>query len=278
MKFTVGIFGRDKFAHVVCFEDLAHALTIALRKAGHEISDFDNPGRVIALGVNNTSDPWDKIPKDMIIFNTEQVGAVEDPRFHMRNLDQYKKHVIWDYSAQNVQKLRDAGCKRAVHCPVGYVEGMRKVEPLNSKEEDIDVLFYGALNDRRKDIIIALENSGLKVTTLFNVYGKSRDDFIARAKIVLNIHFYEPSVFEIVRVSHLLASGKCVVSESGSCDFDLEKFAGKATVCVPIDNIVDVCKQLVSDKEYRQDVAERGRAEFKKLDLVDFVRKAVEAS
>ena len=56
----------------------------------------------------------------------------------------------------------------------------------------------------------------------FNAYGGKRDALIARAKVVLNIHYYAAQVFEIVRVSYLLANSKAVVTEIGP-DTDLDE-------------------------------------------------------
>jgi hypothetical protein len=66
-----------------------------------------------------------------------------------------------------------------------------------------------------------MRGRGLRVESAFGCYGEERDALIARARIVLNVHYYESKVFEVVRVSYLLANRKCVLSESGS-DIDLE--------------------------------------------------------
>ena len=47
------------------------------------------------------------------------------------------------------------------------------------------------------------------------VRGAERDALIARARLVLNLHFYPTAIFELVRVSYLLANGKAVVAECG---------------------------------------------------------------
>ncbi len=46
-------------------------------------------------------------------------------------------------------------------------------------------------------------------------HGRARDELISRAKVVLNVHFYPTAIFEIVRVSYLLANRKAVVGECG---------------------------------------------------------------
>jgi hypothetical protein len=47
----------------------------------------------------------------------------------------------------------------------------------------------------------------------FGAYGAGRDALVARSKIVLSMHYYEPAAFEIVRVAYLLANAKAVVAE-----------------------------------------------------------------
>jgi hypothetical protein len=282
--FTVGIFGRGTNIHAACFEDFAKALADALRALGHAITGFEHPGRLIMFGANNASDVYNKMPSDAIVFNTEQVAA-EDikhkalARLQMQNYEQYKKHVVWDYSKANAKTLKEyLGMPNVIHCPLGYIESMTKPLAQPANDQDIDVLFYGAVSPRRKKVLDELEAKGLRVEKLFGVYGDERDKVIARSKIVLNVRFFESGVFEIFRVSHLLANRACVVSEIGGQDKELEEIAGRTVRCAPIHEIVDSCCELVADTKKRREVAENGFEEFKKISLVENVRQALEAS
>jgi 2-polyprenyl-3-methyl-5-hydroxy-6-metoxy-1,4-benzoquinol methylase len=121
---------------------------------------------------------------------------------------------VWD-SLRNIEKWKAMNRLHAPsHVPLGYVPELSQIKA--SQAQDIDVLFYGSLNERRTAILIALKNAGLKVHTVFGVYGKQRDEVIARCKVVLNIHFYETRVFEFVRIAYLLANSKAGVSECSS--------------------------------------------------------------
>ena len=121
---------------------------------------------------------------------------------------------MWD-SLRNIEKWKAMNRLHAPsHVPLGYVPELSQIKA--SQAQDIDVLFYGSLNERRTAILIALKNAGLKVHTVFGVYGKQRDEVIARCKVVLNIHFYETRVFEFVRIAYLLANSKAGVSECSS--------------------------------------------------------------
>ena len=54
---------------------------------------------------------------------------------------------------------------------------------------------------------------GLTVKSLFGVYGKERDAWIERSKLVINHHYYQSQIFEVVRVFYLLTNSVAVVGE-----------------------------------------------------------------
>jgi hypothetical protein len=297
-RFAVGIV---QYAYSACFEDFGHAFADALRALGHEVvSPMDpQPGRFLMLGAGNMVDTAGKMPADAICYNAEQVAAVGDKAGMYLNVEQYARRIIWDYSRANIIKLQELGCQRVVHCPIGYMPGMTnsiasgafegggtQVKDITSTTafgggslvKDIDVLFYGSECERRTQVLAALSKAGLKVVRLFNVYGAERDKHIARAKVVLNMHYYEGGVFEIFRVSHLLANKACVVSEAGGVDEELEQQASGMTCHVPYDQIVETCVDLVAYKSEREHAAEWGHAAFKRTSMVDNVRRALEAS
>lgn len=279
MRFSVGIVGHGRNPHAACFEDVAQALADALRALGHDVVPPHDavPGRLVMFGANNLVDPHGKLPSDAIVYNSEQVAAAGEGASHlMQNRDQFRRHVVWDYSRANIARLLALGMERVVHCPVGYVPSMTKIAP--AATEDVDVLFYGSVNPRRARVLDALDAAGLKVVRLFGVYGAERDAWIARAKVVLNLHFYDRPVFEIFRVSHLLANKKCVVSEDGGQDEELERMAGAMTFLTPRDEIVEVCRSCVADADERAFAAALGFSVFKKVNFVESVRRAVEES
>lgn len=292
MKFTIGIFGRDgSLPHSRCFEDFAFALRDALLALGHTLYNgvIGDPnadyGRMIWFGANNPAvdrrgeQEWRyRLPKDAIIFNTEQISAVDDPERYIQNYRNFKTHTIWDYSCSNIATLKRLGIERAVHCPLGYIESMTTIKNKPVEGQDVDVLFYGSTNPHRLKILDGLDAAGLKTKRLFGVYGKERDEWIARSKIVLNMHHYERGVFEIFRVSHLVANHKCVVNEDGGVDEQLNEQARKLTASVRYDGIVDICRWLVRDAAARASVIKTAHEFFCEFKLVDHVKAALEQS
>jgi hypothetical protein len=194
---------------------------------------------------------------DAIIYNTEQMTR-ESPWLVSTYLDLLRTHRVWDYSEQNVVRLRDLGVADVLYVPVGFVPNLVCIAPA---AEDIDVLFYGSLNPRRQHILDALSRSDLKVVHLFGKYGKDRDQAIARAKVVLSIHFYESKILEIVRVSYLLSNFKAVVAECGP-DTEVEPDVRDAVRGVPYRDLVDACAALVHNAVERRKLGEHGHQIF----------------
>jgi hypothetical protein len=280
VKFSVVIWGRGVHPHVACFEEVARALSSSLRELGHETVEPGDGGRYIIFGTNNgilVEDTKHPVPDDAIIFNTEQMTFFDgNVRVQMQSFDRWKKHVIWDYSQENIRRLRAEGATKLVHCPIGYHPRMEFLGA--AEKQDIDVLFYGSVNPRRREVLEALDAAGMKVVVLFGAYGKERDDAISRAKIVLNMHAMDDAIWEIFRVSHLLANKKCVVSENGGKDPELEDFAKATTLYVSKDEIVGACRTLLEMDAVRQLTANSGYETFKKTSFVDNVKKALEQS
>jgi SAM-dependent methyltransferase len=195
------------------------------------------------------------IPADSILINFEQVvsgGGWLDENY----LALLRRFPVLDYSVRNREALIERGITHAGLLGIGHAPGLVRIPKV--LEKDIDVLFYGSLNPRRKAILEALRARGLNAVHLFGAYGAERDAAIARAKLVINLHFYESAIFEVVRVSYLLANGVCVVSEGDEGDPDIAPFEGGLVVC-GYDEIVENCAALVADDPYRDAIGLRGQ-------------------
>ena len=99
--------------------------------------------------------------------------------------------------------------------PISYAPILTCIE--SAANQDIDVLIYGAVGEQRLAVFASLGrllNGGVSAVFASGLYGAARDGLIARSKIVLNINNIPYSkIFEIVRVSWLLANSKAVVAD-----------------------------------------------------------------
>lgn len=215
--------------------DVAEALLETMKFNGHAtmLSNAIQPGKMnVVLGWHLT--PNHTIPDGSIVYNLEQLIGWDkwhptETTLVARLNDLQKRCTIWDYSKQNIELLKGGGVQDVVHVPIGYAPCLARIQNHPIEDRDIDVLFYGSLNDRRKRIIQELLDAGISVMTLTDTYGWKRDALIARSKIVLNWHFYEGGSLELPRILYLMANNKCVVSEESP---DMGDYPGIDEACV----------------------------------------------
>ena len=198
-----------------CLDEVARALLGASKDLGilpaAATLSSDPTTSQAPLVIGSCLAPHLAYPKDSILLNLEQTGSGWlMPTSAYTQLLQH--HQVWDYDQDNLVELEKLGIK-AKYCGIGYHESLEDVPKL---DKAIDFLFYGSPCLRRDFVLRGLESEGYEVRSHWFLYGERKAELIGRSKVVLNIHYYPAARFELVRVSHLLANGVCVVSESGS--------------------------------------------------------------
>jgi acetyltransferase-like isoleucine patch superfamily enzyme/SAM-dependent methyltransferase len=279
MKFTILLLSPTNYTHSSALQEISETLNDGLRQLGYDslISQEVQAGRRhIVLGSHLLNALDINLPKDSILYNLEQISP-DSPWLTHHLLEQFKAFEVWDYSLTNLQNLQSLGVNHVKHVPIGYTPGLSKIPQYSIDQQDIDVLFYGSLNDRRDRILQELQAQGVKVASLFGIYGADRDTAIARAKIVLNIHFYEAKVFEIVRVSYLLANQKFVISEQSTNDSDADFFT-QGLVFAPYEELVETCIRWLKDSEGREAIAQTGFQLMTQRDINHSLDKALQNS
>lgn len=267
--------------HSAAFDDLTLGFERAFKSLGVDVqrktNALGNSGINLLLGAHliDTPELADRIPSNTVIINLEQVTGF-DVRSQPVYLSLLSRLAVWDYSVRNIEALRRlTGSRYVRHFSIGYTPEMTRNLP--PSEQTTDVLFYGSINPRRQAILAGLMAAGLNVKHLFSVYGEARDQAIAEAKVVLNLHFYEDSIHEIVRTSYLLANGKAVVSECGPRT-EIDEDIRSAMLAVPYDDIVRSCVALVRDEPRRQELERRGFEVFAKRDQARILRETIAAT
>lgn len=259
--FQVVLVQPEGYVHSAAFAEVLEAVVCGLRALGADVSEGVNrlvvPGpQPIVFGANLLGDASvDVLPPGTIIYNLEQIGESSSwcSPTYLRLLQSYQ---VWDYSARNIASLARLGVTVKVkHVPVGYVPELTRI--MAAPVEDIDVLFYGSMNERRHTVISQLRQADLNAHAVFGVYGPARDALIARSKVVLNMHYYETNIFELVRVSYLLANRKAVVAECNPST-EIDPDIVDAVKLAPYEGLASACVQLVSDSEVRRALSERG--------------------
>jgi hypothetical protein len=270
-EYSIWIVTPTGYTHQQCFNEIATSLHCAFLQLDIDVPVIEDvrrgAGKIITLGSNLLKDvDPDRLPRNLILYNLEQI-SVGSPWCSENYINLLGRYPVWDYSRANIRALRELGIENVELCEIGYVPELTRIP---SGVEDIDVLFIGSMNARRKKILRELKQKGLKVVPLFDVYGEQRDRYISRAKIVVNIHFYEAKIFEIVRVSYLLANKKCVISESGQ-DKELEGSFSQGVVFTDYDDIVATTLYYLEHEAARRTVAERGYCSIQQRSQTDYL-------
>lgn len=244
------------------FIDIAKVLMYAFHRKGfachltHELN-CNLSGTNIIFGANciiRVKIPT-PIPKNSIIINMEQLYN-ESMWVTDAYLDLLKTHTVWDYNKSNQKWIQNRIGKTVPLLTFGYCPFLDQI-PL-SNLEDIDVLFYGGLNERRHKILRDL--TAAKINAVFrnnDLWGAKRDGLISRAKIVLNLHYYPTALFEIPRISYLLNNHKFVISEV-STDQDEYVHLQPGLVICPYDQLLITIKMYLAHPEYRNEIADMG--------------------
>jgi len=168
--------------------------------------------------------------KKIIIYQFEQVYNnlsqwyniySNDPKVikrtaHLR--DWFSKvDEIWEYDINNLIFLKSEGFENIKHMPLKYANSLKRLN--NDVIKDIDVLFYGEMNERRKKII---DNLNLKYRVEIVPYGTFNEElynYIDRSRIILNLHYYSGAIQEQVRLFDLIINDKCVISEPSKTNY-----------------------------------------------------------
>lgn len=260
------------------FREIAESLRFALLRLGHRSDIVENrfPAGGVVLGAHLLGTrAAELLPPSAIVYNLEQASSAT-ARDNPGYIELLQRRRVWEYSARNLEVYAALGAEvDAALLPVGYVPELTRIA--DAAEQDIDVLFYGSLNERRQRLLAELRDAGLKVLSAFRIYGPARDELISRAKLVLNLHFYPEKLFEIVRVSYLLANRKAVVSEAAALAVG-EADLAEALRFAPPEALADACVELAYDDEGRRALQMQGYAKFSARRLEDSLVSLVGAS
>ncbi len=276
--YTICIITLPGYAHGRVFEELARALQEGFAELGEVVAIVRDPAQIVGRGVILAANllPAARglaIPSDAIVFNLEQVSDGSE-WLSDAYLDILRGHEVWDYSERNIEALRGKGVQRIRHCGIGYAPCLTRIAP--AADEDVDVLFYGAIIGRRIGILNAIEATGLRVHRLHGAYGEERDGWIARAKVIVNLHAYPVRIFEIMRISYLLANRRFVISEPGLGADRAEAALKEGLVFGDEGQLPELCRRYAADAAARRAVADRGFELFRAMRQSELLRAALD--
>ncbi len=268
------------YVHHRAFDEIVETLQHAIAALRHPVAVHWNAlpdtGLNIVIGAHLLeAAAAEALGPETVVYNFEEIER-QTGWTRPETLRALRRTTVWDYSARNLELIAAfTGNPRLVHVPVGYVPALTRIP--EADPQDIDVLFYGALNERRIRSLERVEARGLRVHRAFGVYGTERDALIARAKVVLNLHFHRARVLEIVRVSYLLANRKAVVCECDARTEILDDLRGGMRLAA-YEDLPEACAELVPDAAARRACEEAGFERMSQRRADDLLRAPLAAA
>lgn len=280
MKFNLCRIVPDNgfYIHSQVFHEIEAAMFFTLQKMGHEVTnsvnEFKLNSRNIVFGMHHC--PVDvvrhDIPKDTIVYSLEQM---RDSPECLRWCRKYRGLEVWDYSMRNVEVLRKAGVENIKHCKIGYVPEISYFERNKPEQRDIDVLAYMSPSPRRTAVMDVFEKDpNVNFVAINSVYGDDRDEYIKRAKLVINLHNHDNQIFEMVRISHLIQNKVPVICERNTTT-DFPEYMEGTVFTSPYEQFVDKVYNLLHNPKELDLQADKGLEIFKKSSMENFLKEVL---
>ena len=212
--FNITLIQPENYSHAQALTEIAHYLYDCIGKCGHRVQNTRNyisgEQHNVIIGAHLMQE--EHLPllgRNTIVFNSEQLGDAGAPfatELYRRIIN---SHFVWDYSCHNLAKI---GHDWKVQIPFFHCAALKRSD-LRRRAGDA-LLFYGALSERRKNILVRLHESGVAMRVLFDVYGDARDAEMFNCWAVLNLHQSdERQLFAPVRCFYPLINRIPVISE-----------------------------------------------------------------
>lgn len=262
--------------HSGCLAELAEYLSFTLNDAGFPTSctgGISRSNRNIFLNSHVLRlEEFSTLPSDSIIFNTEPlVAAPAEHSWRHHYPISLSKFQVWDLAQANVEYLLRLGC-HASKLGIGYQKALHRIPRSNS--QDIDVLFYGALDKHRWLVLKSLSAAGLVVVHLFGVYGNMRDSHISRAKLVLNLHQHPNRLMEVARLHYVMNNAKAIVSQFEADTLPETQYLDG--LCLArLEHIPNLCQEMLSSYSRLREAEDRSLDVIRRIDATAEARALV---
>ena len=166
-----------------------------------------------------------------ILINTEYYENLNVSKY-FDFINNKPNFYLFEYNILNINYLKNTNknidCQFIPLCYSSFLEDYYNSRIIKKYfiEKDIDILFLGKLNRRRKNIINPLTQK-YKIVTKYNFDDKGNTELcnlIERSKIVLNVLFYKSNIiFDYYRNSFILSTRTLLITEkSTSKDYNVE--------------------------------------------------------
>jgi len=264
------------------FTEAALCLRDSIRALGFTSDHHVNQGNPDALALLLGAVPphlalLDQLdPRKTAIVNLEQLAsgsALITPDY----VQWLRKWLVVDYHSANVEWLKRANGEAQQVLQLPLVPGPSLVHPApDVDDKSVDVLFFGSPSPRRERMIERLREAGVTVETVAGAYAHELAPALRRARLVVNVHFYETSLFPVTRILQPVANGIPIVCETSVFSRGAD-WSASGILFADYDAIAAACVALLrSDRDMRER-AQRVRRFAAQIDFATPFRALVKA-
>lgn len=195
-------------------------------------SFLNYPNRKKILGIKR---------KKYILYQLEQINNKEKyDKYVNKELEIFMKNALYvlDYNMSNYNNISNEINKMFVGIPI-----IKRENNIDMKKKDIDILFYGNINNYRKKILDSI-SSKYNVKILEKSFDKELIEYISRSKVILNIHYYKDALLELCRIHEAIPYNCKILSETSNDDLKLCNDYKDFCSFIDFDDIDKVYKKL----------------------------------
>ncbi len=184
---------------------------------------------------------FEKLPDIYIAFQMEQ--SVSNRWFTNKYITVLKQAVaIFDYSTINILFLRNLKIpyNKIFYLPVDVGKCMH-----SKCNKEYDVLFYGDDHCLRRHNILTQLQQQFHVKIVNNLFGDQLVNELSKAKVILNIHYYDNALLETPRIFECLSKLDCIIISEKSVDSDEHEDLSDLVEFVDVNDIQGMIKKIL---------------------------------
>jgi len=203
---------------------VAYMLNYALLKVGFQASVITSPpplgfGKDVYIVL--CPQMFSRLPINLISFQMEQ--STSSRWFTQNYLKKLRTSLaILEYSRTNIGFMEQQGIpyRSIFYVPImkipNYFDFLAEkgLHFEGNRQKEYEVLFYGDVNNARRRTILDQLSKRFDVKIIGNLFGKELYRHLLKARVVVNIHYYETALLETTRICECLSLGVPVVSET----------------------------------------------------------------
>ena len=264
--------------HPEVFNEFCDLLEYSFIELGYEVQvQFDIVDkRALNIFISFFFSPeiLDQAPTSSIFVQVENlVGKTDYTRQQLQYITENALNFeVWDYSPANIAILEQSGVNNVKLFEFGYVKKLQRYKPLPISLRSVDVLFYGRMNEHRRSILADMAVLGVNIKILKGRFGAERDEIMVNSKLVLNLHDYNASNFEIFRVHYPLNNAVSVLSEVNEDTSIISKYLNYI-FHYPAEDLALNAKELISNPIFLDRESEQKLENFRQTSQSDLLKK-----